>query len=394
MKTLFVIREQLKSIYSKYEIYITPILKFLMTFIALSLINGQLGYMTKIDKAPLVLIVALACSVLPTNLIIVIAALFSLLHLYALSIECAAVALVVFLLLFLLYFRFSPKDTVVVLLTPMCFAIGIPYAIPLAMGLIGTPASAVSVGCGVIVYFMLRYIGANVQTLNSLEADSELQKFRYVVDGLLNNKAMMVVIVSFTATIIVVYLIRRLSVDYSWTIAIVAGSLSNIVILLMGDLLLSTNISIGMMILQSIFSVVCVLILQFMVFNVDYTRTEMVQFEDDEYYYYVKAVPKNVVAKADKTVKRITTPKKPAHTPAGLQRPTASSNGAGTIGAKPHTTTTTAKQQNPASKINAADAADLRRTLENRQAYAEHKQAMPKDTNRDMDKRVLEFTEI
>ena len=42
-----------------------------------------------------------------------------------------------------------------------------------------------------------------------------------------------------------------------------------------------------------------------MKFNVDYNRTEIVQFEDDEYYYYVKAVPKNVVAAADKKVKKI-----------------------------------------------------------------------------------------
>lgn len=32
-----------------------------------------------------------------------------------------------------------------------------------------------------------------------------------------------------------------------------------------------------------------------------------VQFEDDEYYYYVKAVPKMAVAVPEKRVKRITT---------------------------------------------------------------------------------------
>jgi hypothetical protein len=30
--------------------------------------------------------------------------------------------------------------------------------------------------------------------------------------------------------------------------------------------------------------------------NLDYARTERVQFEDDDYYYYVKAVPKKMVA--------------------------------------------------------------------------------------------------
>lgn len=42
-------------------------------------------------------------------------------------------------------------------------------------------------------------------------------------------------------------------------------------------------------------------------FNLDYARTEKVQFEDDEYYYYVKAVPKMAVAVPEKRVKRITT---------------------------------------------------------------------------------------
>ena len=47
------------------------------------------------------------------------------------------------------------------------------------------------------------------------------------------------------------------------------------------------------------------LILEFLFFAVDYSRTESVQYEDDEYYYYVKAVPKIVVAAPEKTVKRI-----------------------------------------------------------------------------------------
>ena len=45
-------------------------------------------------------------------------------------------------------------------------------------------------------------------------------------------------------------------------------------------------------------------------FNVDYSRTEYVQFEDDEYYYYVKAVPKNTVTAPQKRVKTIRVPEK------------------------------------------------------------------------------------
>ena len=51
------------------------------------------------------------------------------------------------------------------------------------------------------------------------------------------------------------------------------------------------------------------LILEFFFYNLDFSRVERVQFEDDEYYYFVKAVPKMFVARKDKRVKRIT-PKK------------------------------------------------------------------------------------
>ena len=36
------------------------------------------------------------------------------------------------------------------------------------------------------------------------------------------------------------------------------------------------------------------------------------QFEDDEYYYYVKAVPKMMVSVPTKTVKKINTQRRPA----------------------------------------------------------------------------------
>ena len=40
---------------------------------------------------------------------------------------------------------------------------------------------------------------------------------------------------------------------------------------------------------------------------VDYTRIESVQFEDDDYYYYVKAVPKVTVSDSLRTVKTFST---------------------------------------------------------------------------------------
>ena len=61
-------------------------------------------------------------------------------------------------------------------------------------------------------------------------------------------------------------------------------------------------------------AMIAALLLEFCVFAVDYSRTEYAQFEDDEYYYYVKAIPKNVIAEPKKTVKKIVSQKKQTKT--------------------------------------------------------------------------------
>lgn len=315
MTNLLVLREQLKRFYGKYEVYITPALKFLLAFVSFTMINQTIGYMSALNSMAIVLILALLCSFLPMNLTVVLAAGVALAHLYAFSLECAVVALAVFLLMFILYFRFSPKDTVVVLLTPLFFILKIPYVVPIAMGLIGTPASAVSVACGVIVYYVIGYMSESASVLNTFDAEGAVEKFRYIIDGVLGNKTMLMVVAAFAVTIIVVYFIRRLSVDYAWTIAIITGALVDILILLFGDLMFNTNVSIVGLIFGSVISVLLIKVLEFFVFNVDYSRTEMVQFEDDEYYYYVKAVPKNTVATPEKRVKTIRVPDKAVNHP-------------------------------------------------------------------------------
>lgn len=307
MTSLLVAKQYVKNFVSKNEVYLKPLGKLILALVTLMTINSGIGFMEKLDQISVVLIAALMCSFMPVNFIVFMAALFVLLHLYALSMECALVGLVLFMVLFLLYFRFSPKDTLAVVLTPICSAIGIPYVMPLAMGLLGTPASAVSVSCGVIVSCFLRYVADSATVLSSMETEEMTAKLRFVIDGLINNKEMLLMIVAFSITVVLVYLLKRMSVDYAWTIAIVAGALADLTILLVGELVFDTNSSIGMLILGSIISMLIAKVVEFFAFSVDYSRTEKVQFEDDEYYYYVKAVPKINVAVPSKTVKRINT---------------------------------------------------------------------------------------
>lgn len=290
----------IKRYYSKYEAYINPIAKFILALIIFGVLNSKIGYMTKIDSIVIVLILALVCSFMPLTVMAVMAGLVMLLHFYALGIECALVTAVLFILMFLLYVRFVPNETIVVLITPILFLLKVPYLIPIAMGLLGTPLSIISVSCGVIIAYLVEYVSANAGDLLALDDGNMMTRVRFIVDGLLDNKAMLVTVVSFGIVLFLVYTIRRRSIAYSWTIAIISGVITNIIILLIGSVALDAGISVVGVLLGNIVAAALCMVLQLFSFNLDYQKTENLQFEDDEYYYYVKAVPKVTVGTASK----------------------------------------------------------------------------------------------
>ena len=304
MSNLLELRENIKIIYGKYEVYITPMLKFLLTLVAILMINSKLGYMDILQNIFIVLMGAVACAILPWGCTLIVAAVFVVGHMYAMAMECAIIALAIFAMMFLMYFRFTPKDALLVLLTPICFFLKIPYLIPICVGIVCTPVSIVSVGCGVVTHYMIDSVSESAIAMAGAEGEAS-SKFKMMLEGIIGNTGMIVTLCAFAITIVIVYFIRRLAIDHSWTVAMVTGAIADAMIILIGKLVLDINVSILWLLLGSVLAVLVAKVLQFFVFNVDYSRTERVQFEDDEYYYYVKAVPKVTVAPAAKTVKKI-----------------------------------------------------------------------------------------
>lgn len=305
MTTILLIKEWLKQFYGKFDVYVTAVLKFLGALITIMLINSNIGYMDKLKNGALVAVVALLCSIIPIGGMVLICALFVLAHFYTVSLELAAVTLVVFLLMFLLYIRFDSSLGYIVLLTPVLFWLKVPYLMPLLAGLTGGIGAAVPAGMGVIIYYLIDYAKTNAPALSNSTTETLLQNLAMIIDGLLQNKLMLVTVAAFVVTTVVVYLIKSLSIDYSWTIAIGAGMVINMVILLVGEFSFDISASVGGMILGNIIAALIMLALQFFIFSVDYTRTERVSFEDDDYVYYVKAVPKMSVSTPRVNVKKI-----------------------------------------------------------------------------------------
>lgn len=313
MMGLLVLKERLKEFYARFDIYVTPVIKFIFSCTAFFLMNGNIGFTAKLTEPFVPLVLALVCSFLPYGAISFLSAGFMLLHLSGISIEITLVMAIFIVVVGLLYYGFQPGDSYLLVLTPIFFLLRIPYAIPLIVGLSGSVISVIPVSCGVFIYYTLLYVKQNAGVLTNDMSVDAVQKFMQIMNSLLANKQMLLMVAAFALSLIVVVIIRNLSMDYSWIIAIIGGTITQLSVIFIGDIALDISVSVIRLLLGMLVSILIAAIYTFFVFAVDYSRTEYVQFEDDDYYYYVKAVPKLTVSTPDVKVQKINATK--------LQRP-------------------------------------------------------------------------
>ena len=305
MMQLLVFKENLKRFYGKYSIYIIPIVKFVMGAAEFFLINSNVGFMTRLNHPLVPVVMGLVASIVPYGFTAFLAGCFVVIHVSRVSLEVALILCIIMLVVMMLYYGFRPGDGYLLLLTPMLFFLKIPYVVPLLVGLSGGLVSIVPVSCGICIYYMIMYLKQNAGILAGGSVSELATRFIQVAKSVFGNELMWVMAAAFAAAIAIVFIIRRLPVDYSWSIAIIAGVITELVVIFIGDFNYNLPVNLVSMILGILVSVIIALIYQFFVFAVDYSRTEYLQYEDDDYHYYVKAVPKIAVSAPDVKVHRV-----------------------------------------------------------------------------------------
>ncbi len=305
MMALLEFREKLRQFYGRYDAVVMPFLKFGVSLAVFWLLNSNVGYMDKLKSPAVLFLLSAVCSFLPYGVISFFAGIVLVAHISSVSLEMALILAVLLVMMAVLYYGFQPGGSYLLLLTPIFFQMKIPYVIPILVGLSGGLASAVPVGCGVFIYYIIQYVKQNAGVLTNDAALDITQKYVQIIKSMVNNNLMLVMVAACVTGILVVYLIRTLSVDYAWHIAIVAGALVQLIVIFVGDFLFDVSVPMVELLVGVIAAMIIAAIYNFFIFAVDYSRTEYVQFEDDDYYYYVKAVPKITVSAPDVKVQKI-----------------------------------------------------------------------------------------
>ena len=301
-------KERLKSFYGRYATLANGLNKFVFSFSALWMMSQNIGFQSRLVNPIVLAVLALICAVLPYGAIACLLAVVMLAHLYAVSMEVTLITAVFLILVALLYYGFQPGDSYWLVLVPMAFFLKIPFAVALLAGLSAGIITVIPVSCGIVIYYMLAYVKQNAGVLTNDASVDITQKFLQIIQNLVSNQTMLVMIGVCAVGVLVVYLVRTMSVDYAWTIAVVVGTIAQLGAAFAGDYLLGVTLPVTQLLVGALLSALLAGVYHFFVFAVDYTRTEYTQFEDDDYVYYVKAVPKVAVSKPEVRVQRINNP--------------------------------------------------------------------------------------
>lgn len=300
MKRLLIVRRFVQKLFYEADPYIIMAAKAVTALVVLLSVNAAFPYRAVLSRGLIVAAVALLCSILPWTYITVFGLIFVLGQLSALSIEACVFVLVLAVALAVLSYITLPGCGILWALLPVLLSWKIPIAAVLLAGLFGGVTAFVSVGSGTVFYFVLKLIrdnavilsGAEIVTASGTEKTTLVQRLLLLVEGVLKNEEMLIAILVFCLTTLLVHLLARTDVDYAHEIAIAAGAAFCPLLHAIACRYAKIEASAGMMILSALVGLLVTLAAEFLAVGLDYPKTEKVQFEDNEYYYFVKAVPK------------------------------------------------------------------------------------------------------
>ncbi len=305
MERFLEIQQSIKRWYASYEGYVLPVFKFLTMFSVLLMLNWHLGYRLILMRWVLVILASLVSSLLPWSGLTAITVFWLIGHLTALSWEAAAALGAILLLEAMLHYLFLPGASILIVLVPMAFCLHVPYLVPLLAGIFGGPLTFIPVCEGVLTYYFLAGVTADAGYL--LDTTREIPaQFAASISGISGNSAFVTALIAFGACTIIVCAIRRMSFDYARYIAAGIGAAVMLVVYLAAYLAFDADVSPAAVLLGSLLGFILAEFFTVWGGALNYTKPEFLQYEDDEYVYYVKAVPKMLMQVSDPQIREFT----------------------------------------------------------------------------------------
>lgn len=309
MRTLAEVKERIIDIYMWHPLIMGMAAKFAVSLLALLVVRNSIGFNDILSNTLFIVFFSAVCSVMPFSLMLVTMAAYCAVQIFSLSTGLGVVAGVLFAIMYLIFFRFDSKRGYVILLIPLLCVIKLPILIPLVLAVAAPSASAIGVVCGLVSYYFLHYIHIYAPVYQGMTENStgELKKMSMCLQDLLAYKEMIFTILCVLIMFFVVYYAKKIRVNRSNEMAISTGAGAYLILIIISSMMIGsiTYTKLAWFVFTAVVSCLIAMVISNAVLPLDYNRTELLEFEDDEYKYYVRAVPKASVARRNLKIKRI-----------------------------------------------------------------------------------------
>ncbi|MBQ7707690.1 MAG: hypothetical protein IJT72_07915 [Lachnospiraceae bacterium] len=306
MAGLIQVRDAIRNFLRRFDEIITPIFCFIAAWFMFWSINKLYGYSELFERGIVVFLLSVICALVSAPVAVLLGSIVIIFNCFFVAKSIGIIALLVFIVIYCMYMRMFPNCAWILFFVPVMYIFKMTYAIPLIVAIFVGASGMVPAAIGVFLYkFALAVHDLNGMLVAAVKKD-DVDVYSYLIDNVLKDKEMIMTGIVFAIVILLTFFIYKLPFDYSWYVAIGAGGLINILAFMIVGVIMDMEVSFGAVIFGSFIGILVTVIVQVCKRLVDYSRKEVVQFEDDDYYYYVKAIPKYGVSEKKKTVKKIT----------------------------------------------------------------------------------------
>ncbi len=292
MKQFIHIRNQIRDFLRKYDEISAPALRIVWCLAVFISIRHMYGYFELVNMKSFTLLLSLLCALMPEGFMFFAAGAVMASECFSISTMVGLAFCVFFLLIYCVYTRFFSRESDIVLLIPILILLHLKFAAPLIILVTVGAAGALPAFIGLFLYQFSVSAGELKHMLAVAEDPDKVEVFKYLTENVIRNQELILLGVTFMLVILISMVLFKLPYKYFRYVGVGACAvLSPLVYVIVGKIMKvkpdTANMFFGVLV-----GLIVAAIVRILKGVLDYKHTEHVEFEDDDYFYYVKAVPK------------------------------------------------------------------------------------------------------
>lgn len=303
MKLDLAVRSHVSNFISRHENVLRRILGAAWTLFGVSVVSGAFGFSDLLSSVAVRLLLTVAGFFLPSSGIAVMLVIYMVLQVLSLSQSIGILVFFMFAVFYIFCYSYKARFYNMLPGIAIFYRASIPYVGPMVAGLFGGYHEVTSVIGGSVIAYYLKTVH---DAIPSISEGSDGTGALDLLSTMVSGSGFYFFIASMIVLFLAVCTIKNLRVSYSWIIAVIGGTIAEMLIMFGGVMFFGQGPEIWVLIGGNIVSLLVGILCALLFRNLDFSRVERVQFEDDDYYYYVTAVPKIHIAEEDKEIKKIT----------------------------------------------------------------------------------------